>query len=578
LVAGVTAAASVSALPPGPTGPIPPTPKINGGAQNRMSVDRKDMMPHGTVKPIPPKPVDHVHPKTGKPVKDDETLEGPKGEKWKASEYFANMQKWEDYISKHGQSHKTAGQVNQLEKLGYDQQAHDMREQRLKNRPPVPPNHKTFLNNAPPPVPRATHAPMAPKVPQCPGTSVGFNRTWSFDQPLGDHHFGAELGGHFSLVSDNDHKRAEAGGFAKGTLFSHTFTAVDVGAYAETKIHGWDVNHGSADAGYHITLFGHDLSKQDWDSKTNPVLYHKDGTLWQHDWKPEFPTISFPVGPFDVSITVGITLHAQLGYGFSIEFFSVRGDLVPGARLDANIHAGVGIPGVELGVGGDINVIKDDLDIGAQFKLDGDCDSLSLDFILTGEDKLSALAGKLFAYAKVGWGPFSKEWDIDIVKWGSPINHTYEVFSYEHKIPLLKPENGGRVAFKKYRSGNYHYVTSDDPGKGWTLERELGKVAEFQTADTQPLYECLETAKFIFGMQLPTPIHYVSLAANCEGRGTPLGQSGFVWRKGAPQTHPALRCKQPGGNVGGQPIYNYTVSLDRCDAGWQPDGLEFGVQ
>ena len=149
-----------------------------------------------------------------------------------------------------------------------------------------------------------------------------------------------------------------------------------------------------------------------------------DGPFQEHDEK-SFDTrkevsYRFAIGPFPCKGTVGFIGQAGIKYGFDIVPIQISAFAVPFAATKAFAQVGVDIVVASAGVGGDLTLINDDVTLQGGVSLTFE-DDPTLTLELTGKNKIEALSGKLYAFAKVGLCGLSshlcKEWRFTIFSW-----------------------------------------------------------------------------------------------------------------------------------------------------------------
>lgn len=143
-----------------------------------------------------------------------------------------------------------------------------------------------------------------------------------------------------------------------------------------------------------------------------PVDYSKD--------LDEGFTFGFPIGPIDVSGTVGF--RGTIGFGGNVGV-STAGvgnpvNIQAGPHVSAHVYlegaAGIGVGGFDvlaIGVGGEVNLITAGFVVGVRIGLH------------EGEyfgriSELKILNGQLYGFAKAGICPFCKKWEVKLFDWG----------------------------------------------------------------------------------------------------------------------------------------------------------------
>lgn len=116
-------------------------------------------------------------------------------------------------------------------------------------------------------------------------------------------------------------------------------------------------------------------------------------------------TIPVPVGPFTVTIEGSAAVTVSVGGSIARS----NGNLVVGlegsAAVGGTIGVGVGVPGAQVGVEGELNLIRVALPASCTMRRSG----VTVEVSFVAE---STVAISLFA--KVGVGPFSKKWTVSV--------------------------------------------------------------------------------------------------------------------------------------------------------------------
>ena len=132
-------------------------------------------------------------------------------------------------------------------------------------------------------------------------------------------------------------------------------------------------------------------------------------------------TFGFPIGPIDVSGTVGF--RGSVGFGGHVGLSTIGGlgnsvVLSAGPHVSAHVYleagAGIGVAGFDvlaIGVGGEVNLISAGFLVG-----------LSIDGSGAGKyfgriSELKVLNGRLYGFAKAGICPLCKKWEVTIFDW-----------------------------------------------------------------------------------------------------------------------------------------------------------------
>jgi hypothetical protein len=128
------------------------------------------------------------------------------------------------------------------------------------------------------------------------------------------------------------------------------------------------------------------------------------GVSFSHTYSVRTFEVPVPIGPFHPSIegSVGLTIGIRGSIG-SQGIVSVG--LEGSASIGGTVGIGVGVPGAKVGVEGELALIKASLPATCTMRRTGV--TFDVSFVVE-----SSVEIKLFA--KVGVGPFSKKWTVDV--------------------------------------------------------------------------------------------------------------------------------------------------------------------
>ena len=115
--------------------------------------------------------------------------------------------------------------------------------------------------------------------------------------------------------------------------------------------------------------------------------------------------VPVPVGPFVVTVEGSVGASVSTGGFGSASAGQVAVGLSAGGSVGGTVGVGVGIPGARVGVEGALNLVEVGLPLTATLRRS----SLTLDVKLTVSSSV-----QIRAFAKVGVGPFSKKWTVDV--------------------------------------------------------------------------------------------------------------------------------------------------------------------
>ena len=430
--------------------PAPPT------AKQRIVIDRARVVPIETKAPIPHQPFLMVDPQTSKPVAPTQVLVGPKGERVTAQDYWDNVNKFEKYLNDRGLSQRNAPPVTKMERLRDDDALEQARLSKLiARRKPVSPVVTQFqAARRVPPSPADTQRHLAVLAAQ--GARVPYrhgdrmidpnrvvektvNLAFPFGTSIGGNLFNADFGGEERVESHEFHRTVTITAHAHGTVFGHDFRLMEAQSIAKSAYADSYGGSGSAETECNVTMQGVEPFPPVKDVSTKKAqLYTDRHTLATHTWSPEFPTVSFGVGPFGVDMSIAASAHADIDGAFNVLYSSARADLMPSSSLNVALSVSVSLPAIELGVEGKVRVFDTHLDLSNQAELVDPGREAKLSIVNSGTQTTDALSGTLTAFAKVGWGFVSHRFDITVFSKSGTHDET-ELLATNQTLELMPP-------------------------------------------------------------------------------------------------------------------------------------------
>ena len=444
LAMGIVAAPVVRAQPgAGPT------------AKQRIVVDRAKIVPAVTRAPVAHVPFPLVDPQTSKPVGPTQILVGPKGEKVTAQAYWDNVNKVEKYLNDRGLSQRNAAPVTKLEQLHEDDALVAGRLTKLaaRQKPTTPAVAQFQAARHTPPSPAeiqrhiAVLAAQSAAVPYRHGAQMvnpdrivekTVSMAWPFGSSIGGDFFGAEFGGEERVESHEFHRTVTNSAHANGSVFGHGVSLLDAQVIAKSVFNDSYGGSGSAETDFNVTLEGvQPFAPVQQLSPKKAELYMDRKSLATHTWSPDFPSVSFGAGPFSVDITVALAAHADVDAAYNVLYSSARADLIPASSLNVSVSASVSFAAVEIGVEGKMKLFDHHFELANQAELVEPGREAKLTLTNSGTDKFDALSGTLSGFLKIGWGIFSKRFELDI--FSKPGSHDDAQFLATNQTIALMP-------------------------------------------------------------------------------------------------------------------------------------------
>lgn len=116
-------------------------------------------------------------------------------------------------------------------------------------------------------------------------------------------------------------------------------------------------------------------------------------------------TVPVPVGPFTVTIEGAAAVTVSLGGSIGRSSGNLVVGLEGSAAVGGTVSVGFGVPGAQVGIEGALNLIRVSLPATATMRRSGV--TFEVSFVVESGVTISV-------FAKVGFGPFSKKWTVDV--------------------------------------------------------------------------------------------------------------------------------------------------------------------
>jgi hypothetical protein len=217
------------------------------------------------------------------------------------------------------------------------------------------------------------------------------------------------------VESHEYHRTVTDSAHANGSVFGRAISLVDAQIIAKSVYSDSYGGSGSAETDFTVTLQGvQPFAPVQVLSPKKSELYMDRKTLATSTWSPDFPSVSIGAGPYSVDITVTLAAHADIDAAYNVLYASARADLMPASSLNVAVSASVSFPGIEIGVDGRMRVFDHHFELANQAELVEPGREAKLALTNSGTDRFDALSGALSVFIKVGWGPFSHRFDVDI--------------------------------------------------------------------------------------------------------------------------------------------------------------------
>ncbi|MFY0582280.1 hypothetical protein ACN28S_55590 [Cystobacter fuscus] len=257
---------------------------------------------------------------------------------------------------------------------------------------------KVYLPEVPPfsaPVPEIKRAELKP---------VFKERTWSFD--VGEKSkFWVNAQASLSLRAS----KVDAVGDARGAV-----NAALMGKWEGEVLSATAHAQAPATSDGKLQLAVRGLGKVLWSKNWElPGIHYDDKVEWPLEYGVDY---RFAIGPVPMRARVGFRATAGAKYGYDVLPLQVGAHAVPFASADAYAQAGADIGIAGAGVGGQLILIQDYVTLQGNARVEFD-EEPSLVVELIGTNSLTALSGRLYAYAYINYifGKWKGEWNF--YKW-----------------------------------------------------------------------------------------------------------------------------------------------------------------
>ena len=417
---GLALSAAVAAQIPHPAGAAP----ILGGQVDAQLIQGNQRPP------IPFKPFPLADLKTGQPLAPDTILRFKSGKTMKAGDFIAQINELERKFNALGFTLRQPG-VFKIGALKIDPQ---QLQGQIAMLPPASVAKVALIRRGvdgdPPVIPGGGGGGGTTQPPPPPPSPPGsISKSWSY--LFGSRGtVGAELSGELNLNGTTQGMNANGTARASGAILGNEWDLARVtgslnapksGVPGSAKLNLYVVGIGD------MALLNQPLTQASFSASNNvsrSLDVHTD--------------IPIPVWPFTVNARLGARGSAGVQYGLNLSPTAINVALKPQVQVDAYGQGGISVGVAEGGVGCDLTLLHNTLSFGAQGTLSSNAIvGSTLKAHVFANDSLSALSGRLYAYAKVDLLFWDDEWQFDIWNF-SGINRNFTLFD-ESKTLQLSP-------------------------------------------------------------------------------------------------------------------------------------------
>jgi hypothetical protein len=421
-VAAVSLCAHTSAVQAAGLRPI----QVGGGATAQVDAQQIQVNQRP---PLPFKPFPLADLRTGQPLAPGAIITLKNGKQMRADAYFAEINRLEQQFNAMGYTLRQPG-VFKLQAMKVDQQQLQAQAAMLPTTP-APSGKMNLISGAQ----FARTAAVSPRlrvvIPGNLFTSSGANmgKSWSYNFGSTDT-LGAGFSGEINVNGSTNGLNANGVARASGAILGNQWDLLRVtgsldapkGANGSAKVNLYVVGIGD------VPVLNQSLPQ----SGANI----SNGTSRNLDVHADF---DIPVGPFVVSARLGVRGNAGVQYGMNLNSSGIGASLKPTVNVDAYGQGGISIGVAEGGIGCDLTLLSNSLNLGATGGITTDAaGNPALSAHCYGYDNLVALSGRLYAYAKVDLLFWDDEWDFDIWNFAG-IKRNFTLFD-EQKTVSFTPQ------------------------------------------------------------------------------------------------------------------------------------------
>lgn len=243
-----------------------------------------------------------------------------------------------------------------------------------------------------------------------PATYYGERSLWVGDRSR----FYAEVKGRIDISSSGHTVQTNAEGNAGGYIFNAPVNALRATANVQAP------DSGNLSARLNVSVFGQSVYDRQF---TEPKLHKSDSFAYTID-KP-ITTFRFTIGPIPMKASFGVRGAAGLRYELYASPRYASAKTTPFLNTQVYAEGGADIVIAGAGVGANLTLLNDELELGAKANIRTDFDNrkIFLDTNFYAYNKLDALSGNLYAYAytyvpKFAIPPWEeKRWNWKIWDW-----------------------------------------------------------------------------------------------------------------------------------------------------------------
>jgi hypothetical protein len=272
--------------------------------------------------------------------------------------------------------------------------------------------------------PFATFEPVQKEEPLKEFKDYNFSRKWEL--PLGDDNFNINIFANLEMKGREDQVLTNAYALAEARVLGRKAELIKIEADLNSA------RNSNNDAKLNVYILGN----KEYSKNFNVSYSLKENLKYDVDWG--FP-ITAPVGPFSITGIFGIRGGIILELNSKLDSLNCSIGVKPSIDTKAFAEVGIDYKVASAGMGGELTILKDSLELGGSLGLvlqDPIYNSF-FDISAFGRNSLNALSGDLYFFVKVNYLVGSKKFKAQIYEWDG-FSYEYSLFNYSLNEPVYK--------------------------------------------------------------------------------------------------------------------------------------------
>jgi hypothetical protein len=339
--------------------------------------------------PIPYKPFAVADPQTGQPLSRDTIITLKSGKQIEAGEFFDQINQLEQEVNARGYTLRQPG-VFKMQALKVDQQQLLAQKAMLHALPPASIVGQAAIHPA-----AQNVVVMQPIIGVLQSSSAGISKNWNQSYGSRDT-VGASFSGELNVTGTDGGVNASGVARASGAILGKEWDLIRVtGNMNAPKTGG-----GTVKVNLYVVGIG------------DTAFTNLSGNFSRSiDVNQKF---RFSVGPIPMSAKLGVRGSAGVQYGVALKPAGLNVTLTPKVHVAAYGQGGVDIAVVEGGIGAELTLLSKSLQLGVDGEVINNGPGNALKARCYAAGSVTALSGRLYAYAKVDVWLWEDEWQWTI--------------------------------------------------------------------------------------------------------------------------------------------------------------------